>query len=77
MHGKRSRSPKRSCAMRRPTWKRSGRGSIGKRMAGWSGNEKRALIQDSNPKALVEVSTAIIAETEADVNDQIESFRYS
>lgn len=52
-------------------------GSTGKRMAGWSGNEKRALIQDGNPKALVEVSTAIIAETEADVNDQIESFRYN
>ena len=37
-------------------------GSIGIRRMEWSGNEKRALIKDGNPKALKRVSTAIIAE---------------
>ena len=37
-------------------------------MAGWSGNEKGALIQDGNPKALKRVSTAIIADKTELVN---------
>ena len=39
-------------------------GSTGKRMAEWSGNEKERLLQDGNPKALKEISTAIIADKE-------------